>query len=53
MNLFHELHAAGTTIVMVTHNPYYEPHYDRVIYLRNGTVWKIIDNIEGYTQEYQ
>ena len=53
MNLFHELHDAGTTIVMVTHNPYYEPHYDRVIYLRNGMVWKIIDNIAGYTQEYQ
>lgn len=53
MNLFHELHDAGTTIVMVTHNPYYEPHYDRVIYLRNGTVWKIIDNIAGTTQELQ
>lgn len=53
MNLFHELHDAGTTIVMVTHNPYYEPHYDRVIYLRNGTVWKIIDNIAGTTQEFQ
>ena len=23
------------------------------IYLRNGMVWKIIDNIAGYTQEYQ
>ena len=53
MNLFHELHDAGTTIVMVTHNPYYESHYDRVIYLRNGTVWKIIDNIAGNTQECQ
>ena len=53
MNLFHELHDAGTTIVMVTHNPYYESHYDRVIYLRNGTVWKIIDNIAGNTQEFQ
>ena len=53
MNLFHELHNAGTTIVMVTHNPYYESHYDRVIYLRNGTVWKIIDNIAGNTQEFQ
>ena len=38
---------------MVTHNPYYESHYDRVIYLRNGTVWKIIDNIAGNTQEFQ
>lgn len=53
MNLFHELHAGGTTIVMVTHNPYYEPHYDRVIYLRDGMVWKIIDNIAGHTQEFQ
>ena len=53
MNLFHELHDAGTTIVMVTHNPYYESHSDRVIYLRNGTVWKIIDNIAGNTQEFQ
>ena len=53
MNLFHELHDAGTTIVMVTHNPYYESHYDRVTYLRNGTIWKIIDNIAGNTQECQ
>lgn len=36
MKLFHDLHAAGTTLVMVTHNPQYEPEYDRVIYLRNG-----------------
>ncbi len=53
MALFHDLHRAGATIVMVTHNPQYEFHYDRVIYLRNGTVWKIIDNINKKTTEYQ
>ena len=52
LGVFHELHAAGTTIIMVTHNPGYEGICDRVIWLRNGMVWKIIDNIAGKTTEY-
>ena len=53
MGLFHELHRAGTTIVMVTHNPQYEPEYDRVIYLRNGRKWRVIDNVNHKTEEFE
>ena len=53
MALFHELHRAGTTIVMVTHNPQYEPEYDRVIYLRNGRKWRVIDNVNHKTEEFE
>ena len=53
MGLFHELHWAGTTIVMVTHNPQYEPEYDRVIYLRNGRKWRVIDNVNHKTEEFE
>ncbi len=47
MELFHELHRQGVTIVMVTHNPTYEFHYDRVVYLRNGQVGKVVDVKNG------
>ena len=53
MELFHELHAQGVTIVMVTHNPSYEHHYDRVVYLRNGQVGRIVDVKNGTTQEFE
>ena len=53
MGLFHELHRAGTTIVMVTHNPQYEPEYDRVIYLRNGRKWRVIDNVNHKTEDFE
>jgi len=53
MGLFHELHRSGTTIVMVTHNPQYEPEYDRVIYLRNGRKWRVIDNVNHKTEEFE
>ncbi len=37
MNLFHSLNREQKmTIVMVTHNPMFEPHYDKVIRLRDG-----------------
>ena len=52
MALFHELHRNGTTIVMVTHNPQYEGEYDRVIYLRNGRKWRIVDNVNKTTEEF-
>lgn len=38
MELFHDLHRAGATIVMVTHNPQYESQFDRTIWLRNGLI---------------
>ena len=53
MALFHELHRGGTTIVMVTHNPQYEPEYDRVIYLRNGRKWRVVDNVNHKTEEFE
>ena len=53
MALFQELHRNGTTIVMVTHNPQYEGEYDRVIYLRNGRKWRIIDNINDTREEFE
>lgn len=52
MALFHDLHRTGTTILMVTHNPQYEAHFDKVVYLRNGLVWKIIDNVLASTTEF-
>ena len=37
MKLFHTLNRERQmTIVMVTHNPMFEPHYDKVIRLRDG-----------------
>ena len=45
MKLFHDLHAAGTTLVMVTHNPQYEAELTRVIYLKNGRKWRVLDNV--------
>jgi len=36
MELFHELNMGGMTIVMVTHNPAMEAHFDNVIWLRDG-----------------
>jgi putative ABC transport system ATP-binding protein len=38
MALMHELHAAGTTIVMVTHSPAYADCAQRVIHLFDGQV---------------
>ena len=36
MAILHELHAAGATICMVTHDPRYESQADRVIHLIDG-----------------
>lgn len=36
MKLFHALHESGSTIIMVTHNPALETHFDQVIRLRDG-----------------
>lgn len=52
MELFHNLHKSGVTIVMVTHNPQYESVFDRVIVLRNGLVWKEINNLTGERKEF-
>jgi putative ABC transport system ATP-binding protein len=38
MELLRELHAGGATICMVTHDPRYAKHADRIIRLRDGVV---------------
>lgn len=40
MNLMHELHRDGATICMVTHDPRYSQHADRVIHLFDGKILK-------------
>ncbi len=38
MDLLHELHRSGTTIVMVTHNPELAEQTDRIIHVRDGEI---------------
>jgi len=38
MKLFHSLHEGGSTIIMVSHNPALEAHFDIVIRLRDGRI---------------
>jgi putative ABC transport system ATP-binding protein len=44
MNLLHELHEDGRTIVMVTHDHEIAAHTQRTIHLRDGKVEKVIKN---------
>jgi putative ABC transport system ATP-binding protein len=44
MNLLHELHQSGTTIVMVTHDPKIAAHTQRTITLMDGLVSEIVEN---------
>ncbi len=50
IRMFKELHLAGTTIVMVTHNLEYEALFDRVIRLRDG---RVVDFLPGEHLENQ
>jgi putative ABC transport system ATP-binding protein len=38
MDLLHDLHRAGSTICMVTHDPRYARHADRIIHLFDGRI---------------
>ena len=38
IDLLHQLHDQGTTIVMVTHEPEIAEHAERVVYLRDGQI---------------
>jgi putative ABC transport system ATP-binding protein len=38
MDLLHDLHKAGSTICMVTHDPRYARHADRIIHLFDGRI---------------
>ena len=44
MGLLQELHRAGATICMVTHDPRYEKHADRSIHLFDGRVVEELDH---------
>jgi putative ABC transport system ATP-binding protein len=44
MNLLHELHQQGTTIVMVTHDPKIAAHTQRTITLMDGLVSEVTEN---------
>lgn len=44
MDIFKELHKEGQTIIMVTHEPEYSKVAERVIYLDDGKITKIINN---------
>ena len=38
MELLRELHRAGATICMVTHDPRYAQHADRIVHLFDGLI---------------
>jgi putative ABC transport system ATP-binding protein len=38
MNLFHNLHAQGNTIILVTHEHDIAQHAHRIIYIRDGRI---------------
>jgi ABC-type lipoprotein export system ATPase subunit len=44
MNLMHEIHAQGATIVIVTHDPKIAAHTQRTIELRDGQIDKVTHN---------
>ncbi len=47
MNLMHEIHEQGATIVIVTHDPKIAAHTQRVIELRDGQIDKVTHNGHG------
>jgi putative ABC transport system ATP-binding protein len=47
MNLMHEIHAQGATIVIVTHDPKIAAHTQRTIELRDGQISKVTHNGHG------
>ncbi len=51
MELMHEIHEQGATIVIVTHDPKIAAHTQRTIELRDGQINKVIQN--GHTPESQ
>ena len=51
MNLMHEIHEQGATLVIVTHDPKIAAHTQRTIELRDGQIDKVTHN--GHTPESQ
>jgi putative ABC transport system ATP-binding protein len=48
MELLRELHRGGATICMVTHDPRYARHADRIIHLFDG---RVVEEEEGQLAE--
>jgi putative ABC transport system ATP-binding protein len=53
MGLLHQLHARGTTIVMVTHDPAIAAHTQRTIHLMDGLVDTVVQNGHHQPAEVQ
>jgi putative ABC transport system ATP-binding protein len=51
MNLLHQLHKQGTTIVMVTHDPKIAAHTQRTITLMDGLIDQITHNGKDHTAQ--
>jgi putative ABC transport system ATP-binding protein len=50
MNLLHEIHRQGATIVIVTHDPQIAAHTERTLVLLDGKIEKIIQNGQAIQQ---
>ena len=50
MNLFHEIHEQGATIVIVTHDPQIAAHTERTLVLRDGEIEQIISKGKSVQQ---
>ncbi|MDO5049348.1 MAG: ABC transporter ATP-binding protein [Actinomycetaceae bacterium] len=48
LDVLGEIHAEGTTIVMVTHDPSVAARADRIVYLRDGVV---VDELSSHAEE--
>ena len=53
MNLMHEIHQQGATIVIVTHDPKIAAHTQRTIELRDGLIDKVTHNGHGEKEDEQ
>jgi len=40
MQLFNQIHAAGNTVILVTHEPDIAEYAERIVYLRDGMIEK-------------
>jgi energy-coupling factor transporter ATP-binding protein EcfA2 len=40
MGIFQELNDAGKTVVLITHEPDIAAHAKRVVYVRDGLIWR-------------